>query len=67
MRIKPLTLPHHGGNQQERAAPGAGSSLALCIALAFTAAAPIAQAAQAANPAVSIQRAAPHADHLRAR
>ncbi|WP_338758612.1 M12 family metallo-peptidase [Massilia sp. METH4] len=60
MRIKPSTPPHHGGNQQQRIVPGARSSLFLSIALAFTAAAPIALAAQAANPAVSIQRAAPH-------
>jgi hypothetical protein len=60
MRIKPLTPPHHGGLQQLRTAPGVKSSLALCIALAFTAAAPIALAAQASTPAVSVQRAAPH-------
>lgn len=60
MRIKPSTPPHHGGNQMMRAAPGVRSSLALCIALAFTAAAPIAHAAQTATSAVSTQRAAPH-------
>ncbi|QCP14988.1 hypothetical protein FCL38_28900 [Pseudoduganella umbonata] len=43
-----------------RTVPGVKSSLALCIALAFTAAAPIAQAAKASTPAVSLQRAAPH-------
>ncbi|QBE67087.1 hypothetical protein EWM63_04965 [Pseudoduganella lutea] len=43
-----------------RNVPGVKSSLALCIALAFTAAAPIAHAAQTATTAVSIQRAAPH-------
>jgi hypothetical protein len=59
MRIKPLTPSNHGGLQQMRTRPGVKSSLALCIALAFTAAAPIAQAAQAENPAVSVERAAP--------
>ncbi len=60
MRIKPFTPSNHGGLQQMRTAPGVKSSLALCIALAFAAAAPIAHAAKAENPAVSVERAAPH-------
>jgi hypothetical protein len=59
MSIKPSTPPQSGGLHQMRNAPGVKSSLALCIALAFTAAAPIAQAATQAPQAVSTQRAAP--------
>ena len=60
MRNKSSTSPDTGRLQQIRTSPGQPSLLALCIALAFSAAAPLAQAAQAEPPALPNQRAAAH-------
>jgi hypothetical protein len=60
MRNKASTSPDTGRLQQIRTSPGQPSLLALCIALAFAAGAPLAHAAQAEVPAVPNQRAAAH-------
>ncbi|WP_229505057.1 M12 family metallo-peptidase [Massilia mucilaginosa] len=62
MTMKPGNPLYNGGLQHPRSAALKKSSLALCIALAFAAAAPLAQAAVAAPAAapVSTQRAAPY-------
>jgi hypothetical protein len=60
MRNKASTSPHNGGLQQTRTFPGKPSFLALCVALAFSAVAPITHAAQADAPALPNQRAAAH-------
>lgn len=60
MRNKASTSPHNGASHQTRTSPGKPSLLALCVALAFSAAAPLAHAAQADTPAVPNQRAAAH-------
>jgi hypothetical protein len=60
MRNKASTSPHNGGSQQTRTSPGKPTFLALCVALVFSAAAPLTQAAQADAPALPNQRAAAH-------
>jgi len=57
MSKKASNLPVNGRLQQ-RTSPGKPSLLALCIVLAFSAGAPLAQAAMADAPAASVQRAA---------
>ncbi|MGJ9416644.1 M12 family metallo-peptidase [Massilia sp. CMS3.1] len=59
MSLKASTPPDNGGLQQMRTSPGKPRFLALCVALAFSAAAPLALAAAADAPAASNQRAAP--------
>jgi hypothetical protein len=60
MSKKASTPPDHGRLQQMRTSPGQPRLLALCVALAFSAVLPLAQAAGAAAPAVAGQRAAPY-------
>jgi len=60
MRNKASTSPDTGRLHQIRTSQRQPSVLALCIALAFSAAAPLAHAAQADTPAVPNQRAAAH-------
>ena len=60
MRNKASTSPDTGRLHQIRTSQRQPSVLALCIALAFSAAAPLAHAAQADTPALPNQRAAAH-------
>jgi hypothetical protein len=60
MRKNASTPPNNGRLQQIRTSPRQPSLLALCIALAFSAGAPLAHAAQAEAPAMPNQRAAAH-------
>ena len=60
MRNKASTSPHNRGLQPIRTSPGKPSFLALCVALAFSAVAPLTHAAQADAPALPNQRAAAH-------
>jgi len=60
MSKKASTPPNHGRLHQIRTSPRQPSLLALCIALAFSAGAPLVHAAQADTPALPNQRAAAH-------
>jgi len=58
MSNKASTSPQNGGMQQMRTFPSQPRFMALCIALVFSAGAPLAQAAPAKAPPVAAQRAA---------